>query len=337
MTLRETKIFDPADGFGSIADLVEITDATLARRDRQWWMYCAGQRTGFPSTQLFGASLPLDHPLSAQGWSVQASANDPTKVATLAGHTRSSAWDLSGGRHCPCWVRGWDPMRGEWVERIYYAGSAGQIGGPYTIGFLAWDGAQWVDQPAPAFVASEAWDHGSVFEPNVLYADGKWKMWYAAGSNFEDYIVQGYSESADGVSGWSEHTLFAAPDYKMFDFSVARTAIGYEAVYSRIWLAGTPTASETGLWWSRADNPSSSLADWTAPIQIMTARDRGWHSGPWKPSLQLDDRSPDRRFVFFDGSYRTDDPGPFPFAFTLGCLEFEAGVAGLPAAESESV
>ena len=27
--------------------------------------------------------------------------------------------------------------------------------------------------------------------------------------------------------------------------------------------------------------------------------------------------------MFFDGSYRTSDPGPFPFAFTLGCLQIE--------------
>jgi hypothetical protein len=29
----------------------------------------------------------------------------------------------------------------------------------------------------------------------------------------------------------------------------------------------------------------------------------------------------DSALVFFDGLYRTSDPGPFPFAFTLGCVE----------------
>jgi len=33
-------------------------------------------------------------------------------------------------------VRGWNPREGEWVERIYYAGAADHIGGPYTIGYL---------------------------------------------------------------------------------------------------------------------------------------------------------------------------------------------------------
>ena len=35
---------------------------------------------------------------------------------------------------------------------------------------------------------------------------------------------------------------------------------------------------------------------------------------------QFEEQLRGRALVFFDGSYRTDDPGPFPFAFTLGCL-----------------
>ena len=64
--------------------------------------------------------------------------------------------------------------------------------GPYTIGYLEWDGKQWLDQSHPVFVAEEDWEHGSVYEPNLIYAEGKWKMWYVAGSNLEDYLVQGY-------------------------------------------------------------------------------------------------------------------------------------------------
>jgi hypothetical protein len=55
----------------------------------------------------------------------------------------------------------------------------------------------------------------------------------------------------------------------------------------------------------------------------MSAADRGWHSGPWKPSLQFDEQNPARALVFFNGLYHTNDPGPFPFAFTLGCMEID--------------
>ena len=157
----------------------------------RWWMYLAGEAAGHEAIQLFSASLPAGAPLAAQGWTLTPDANDPTRIALLAGHDHSKAWDLKGGRHCPSYVKGWDPQREIWVERIYYAGGADNLWGPYTIGCLEWDGAKWVDEPEPVFVANEDWEHGSVYEPNLIYADGKWKMWYVAGSNLEDYLVHG--------------------------------------------------------------------------------------------------------------------------------------------------
>jgi hypothetical protein len=148
-------------------------------------------------------------------------------------------------------------------------------------------------------------------------------MWYVAGSNQEDYIVQSCAESADGRSGWSEHRMFAPPEAKMFDFCVAKSERGYEAVFSKVWLGKTVPPAETGLWWCRADSPSFDSSQWSKPLQIMTAEDRGWHGGPWKPSFQYDETVPRRMFVFFDGIYKTNDPGPFPYAFTLGCVQVD--------------
>ncbi|MGH9581949.1 MAG: hypothetical protein ACRD4O_03305, partial [Bryobacteraceae bacterium] len=225
----------------------------------------------------------------------------------------------------PSYVKGWDPQRSTWVERIYYAGGAEHVWGPYTIGYLEWDGGKWVDQPAPTFVAEEDWEHGSVYEPNLIYADGKWKMWYAAGSNQEYYVVQGFAESADGRTNWTKHKLFAPTEDKIFDFCVIRAETGYEAVFSRVWLGKPEQPATAGLWWCHADTPSSDFSDWSRPVQIMTAEDRGWHAGPWKPSVQYSETDPNRMFVFFDGLYRTDKAGPFPYAFTLGCLEIMKG------------
>jgi hypothetical protein len=55
----------------------------------------------------------------------------------------------------------------------------------------------------------------------------------------------------------------------------------------------------------------------------MNAEDRGWHSGPWKPSLRYDETDSKKMFVFFDGLYPKPGVGPFPYVFTLGCLEIE--------------
>ena len=287
-------------------------------------MFLAGQAAGYGPTELYSASLPPHAPLSPKGWTP--TRNSAGELVPVAGRTRSFAWDGNGGRHCPAYAKGWDGSEGRWVERIYYAGAADNIWGPYTIGFLQWDGEAWLDAAEPVFSANEEWERGSVYEPNLVYHDGKWKMWYVAGSNQEDYLIHGYAESEDGRTRWSKHAIFATPEMKMFDFCVRPRANGFDAIFARVWVGKGAPPPETGLWWCRAGRPPGTLAEWSAPIQIMTAEDCGWHSGPWKPSFQFDEQNGDRAFVFFDGSYRTSDPGPFPFAFTLGCLEVDLPV-----------
>jgi hypothetical protein len=324
MSNKETKIFDPADGFSPITDVLILTDATVTKRDNRWWMYLAGRAQNRESIELFSASLPVGAPLSPSGWTLTANQSDKTRIADLAGHEASKAWDLKGGRHCPAYVKGWDPIRNAPVERIYYAGGAGQVWGPYTIGYLEWNGTKWVDQAAPVFVANEEWEHGSVYEPNLIYHDGKWKMWYVAGSNQEDYIVQGYSESVDGRTNWSKHQIFFPPEEKVFDFCVIQTKQGFEAVFARVFLGKGAPLPTTGLWWCQAKSPSPKIADWSKPVQIMGMSDRPWHlGGPWKPSVQYDEKNANKMLVFFDGLYPRKDPAPFPFVFTLGCVEFQ--------------
>jgi hypothetical protein len=316
----EVKIFDPRDASrGSVG--AELLDASVVRRNDQWWMYLAGQPDGYGATDIYSASLSPGLPLSAFGWEPNRDAVG--KLNPLAGRDSSQTWDRDGGRHCPSYVKGWNPVKREWVERIYYAGAADNLWGPYTIGFLEWDGEVWVHQAAPVFAATEDWERGSVYEPNLIYHDHKWRLWYVAGSHQEDYLVHGYAESEDGISGWSEHKVFASPEMKMFDFCVRPRAGGFDAIFARVWVAQTTPPAETGLWWSRSEAPSGKLSDWSHPIQIMTADDRDWHSGPWKPSFQFDEQLEERALVFFDGLYRTSDPGPFPFAFTLGCLDIK--------------
>jgi len=316
---KESKLFDPQSAPADSG--TEVLDASVVRRSDQWWMYLAGQKGGYGATQLFSASLDSGAPLSALGWKLIR--DDAGELAPLAGQNVSRAWDGNGGRHCPSYVKGWDPHTHEWVERIYYAGAAENLWGPYTIGFLEWNGEAWINQPTPAFAANEEWEHGSVYEPNLVYHGGKWKMWYVAGSNQQNYLVHGYAESEDGRNEWSRHSMFASPEMKMFDFCIRERAGSFDAIFARVWVGEGSAPAETGLWWCRAGTPSGVLSDWSQPVQIMTAHDCGWHSGPWKPSLAFDGQNANHAFVFFDGLYRTSAPGPFPFAFTLGCLEVD--------------
>jgi hypothetical protein len=325
--LRETKIFDPADRFGAVTDAEQVTDASVVKRGGQWWMALAGRVHGRAGIQVFSASLPAGAPLGASGWTIDAEPGNASRTAMLAGQERSAGWDLKGGRHCPAYMRGWDPKRGAMVERIYYAGGAENLWGPYTIGFLEWDAAsgRWRDFEDPVFRATEEWERGSVYEPNLVWADGKWRMWYVAGSNGADYLVQCYTESEDGASGWSKPRMVFAPEEKVFDFCAVKVRDGWEAVFSRVHVGAGASPAQTGLWWCRsgAEVPSPRMEDWSEPMQILTAEDRGWRTGPWKPSLVVDEGDVGKRWCFFDGIYkRPGDAGPFPFNFTLGCLEF---------------
>ena len=312
----EYKIFDPYDrSLGTTGD--ELLVSSVVRRDGTWWMFLAGQAHGRGAPNIFSACLPSGTPISAKGW---IPARDPSgELLPLAGNKRSGVWDAAGGRHCPSYVKGWSEERNDWAERIYYAGATEFAWGPYRIGYLEWDGKSWVDEATPCFEAVEKWEHGSVYEPNVTWHDGKWRMWYVAGSNREGYLIHGYAESDDGER-WGPRTIFAPEKMKMFDFCVRKRNGGFDAVFSRLHIGKDKPGSETGLWWCQANEPSGRLQDWSEPIQLMTAEDRGWHKGPFKPSLQFDDDGK-RAWIFFDGMYNTGGPGPFPFALTLGCLE----------------
>ena len=314
----ENKIFDPGDGsLGHAGD--ELLDPSVTLRNDQWCMYMAGQAHGQGAPQIYSSVLPHKAPLSARGWTPVRDAKG--ELMQVAGSEHSAVWDGGGGRHCPSYVVGWNPQKEEWAERIYYAGAKEFAWGPYSIGFLEWNGSRWIDQPSACFAANEDWEHGSVYEPNLIWHGGKWRMWYVSGSNRENYLVHGYSESEDGIE-WGPHNLFAPNEMKLYDFCVRRRGNMFYSVFSRMHVGTGNPSPETGLWLCHAKTPFTHLSDWSDPVRIMSAEDKGWHRGPFKPSLMIEENGT-HAWIFFAGSYNTGDPGPFPFAFTTGCLELE--------------
>lgn len=321
--MKHSMIFDAGKGHSSFPHLKVFTDCTLAKRQNQWWMFAGGLEKQ-PDIQLFSAYLPPDAPLSAEGWAIFPDPTDAQRPALLAGKSNSFWWDGVGGRHCPSYVKGWDPEKSAWVERIYYAGAAHSFLGPYSIGYVEWDGQTWVDQRAPVFTANEYWEHGSVYEPNLIYHDGKWKLWYVAGANQDDYLVQGYAESPNGLTDWSAHQIVFAPEEKVFDFCVIEAHGGYEAIFSRVDVSGglggivpkKDSASQAGLWWCKASIPSPNMDDWSEPIRIA-------EPGPWKPSFRYSETDSQTMFVFYDSAYPNPSGVGIPMHFTLECLQIE--------------
>jgi hypothetical protein len=272
----------------------------------------------FPEIQMFSASLPEGKPLSATGWRITPDPKDPARPAIVVGKSNSRWWDGKGGRHCPSYVKGFDPDQNAWVERIYYAGAARDYMGPYLIGYVEWDGEKWLDECAPAFTANEYWERGSVYEPNLIYHDGKWKMWYVAGANQDDYLVQGYAESPNGRTNWSLHEIVFPAEEKVFDFCVIQANGAYEAVFSRVNVSGKPPAdpSKVGLFWCQAKMPSPRMADWSQPVRISDP-------GPWKPCLRYSETDPRKMFVFYDAAYSRAQGFAMPFYFTVDCIELD--------------
>ena len=329
--VKKTKIFHSVEGFGPITNLGGLTDSTVVKRGNQWWLYLAGFDQKRRILNLWSASLPAGKPLDSSGWSITTVPNDPQSAIELVAPSEPGSWNGSGGRHCPSYVHGWDPAlnggAGGWQERIYYAGSAGGFAGPYSIGFLAWNGERWVEhEGGPVFPAAEPWESNSVYEPNLIYHKRKWCMWYCAGPDASNDVVHGYAESSDGRTNWNRHIFWPATD-NVFDQAILAGNGRFEAVLAGRSLSGKPTP-HLGLWWTHARAPSADRAAWSQPVQLLNPFDgTPWHDiGVWKPSIQYSDTDPKRLFVFFDGAGKISaeaagsNPGR-PFELALGCLE----------------
>ncbi|QBD75560.1 hypothetical protein EPA93_05895 [Ktedonosporobacter rubrisoli] len=326
--MEKIKLFDTetGEGMGGITNLTTIGLGSIVKRNNQWEIFLGGREKHSKIIHTFSATLPPDESLSSTNWTIQSFPQDPTVAEPLAASPAPTAWDATGF-HCPSYVRGWDPTllqgAGAWQERIYYASCREwNMAGPYAIGFLEWDGVKWKRYGEPVLQASEPWEFSSVQEPNVIYYEGKWRMWYCAGPNEAQHYLLGYAESEDGKSAWKNRKIFFSADG--FDACVLARHDRFDMLLARLYL--TPTYQEardnSGLWWLSASHLAEALEQWSEPIQILKANDgTPWHNGGvWKPTFHYDDVS--RKFyVFFDANC-LPKPGAFFGNLTVGRLAF---------------
>lgn len=323
------KVFDSGDGFGAIKNLATLTDASVARIGDQWWLFLAGMDRTSRTIRLFSATLPPGAPLSDLHWSITTKNGDPATAQALIENPPAENWDATG-LHCPAYVKGWDPTadggKGAARERIYYAGSNNKtFQGPYAISYLERNGEKWTHPGgAPVFPATEEWESGSVFEPNLLYAGGKWRLWYCFGPSKNWRFGIGYAESADGKTNWSKHQIFLSEQHDAFDFAVVQRGDQYDAI-----VAHNPWAPESGdrhgLFFRQATKQSQLPGDWSGteiPLLKPDPNVPWYRNGAWKPTFQWSDSDPNVFYLFFDGSYPSGLPLPQrPVHFTLGRIE----------------
>lgn len=344
---RPQAIFGMLDGYRPITNLLGAGDPDVHRIDDQWWMFFGGFQRNFRNN-LFSASLPRGAHLSEGAkWTMTTAPAHPNTALPLVDQPVKGAWDHYG-LHEPCFVSGPAPeSAGEQIpcRRIYYTGRASrQVLGnkaPYAIGVLEWTPEGWKRCPRPVVVGDT---HApSALGPKVVYADGKWRMWFRATPREPargDHPVHEirYTESEDGINGWSQPRPFRSSTEGFAHAYVLNSGARSEMLLSKSPnLYGEPHYPPQKLWLSTSTTPSGDVRDWSAPEEVLDAAkgDTWMRNGLFGSSLCVDDApgTADIRRVFCTGVHESISwpkyalgrlaafrrpPVPAPYYFTIG-------------------
>lgn len=288
--------------------LLGVGDPDVHRIHDQWTMFLGGFATQFRN-RLYRATLPQGSDLTSRAWDFDTDRRG--RVAALVPDPPRGSWD-AGGMHTPSYV----PAVGENGERIYYTGrSTSKHYGPksrYAIGLLERQNGEWVRRDSPVIVGD---DHrSSVLEPFVVYADGRYRMWYLANPHEigpgeqPDYELR-CTQSEDGRTGWTPPVVFADTSEGFFDNAVVRRGDEWVMLLARgSNLHGTPDFPAQGLWWMTARHPSADRSDWSTPKRLLDTDAPGtpeWFGhGTYGPALAFEGSTSTRATVFFTGTRR---------------------------------
>jgi hypothetical protein len=299
---------------------------------------------------LLSATLPPGAPLSSNEWTLTTQPGRPHRAMPIVADPPGGQWDRYG-MHTPAYVEG-RTAAGTAERRIYYAGRSSVAhvgpGSRYAIGVLRQVAGRWVRHGPPVHVGTPT--RPSVLEPLIRFDDGRWRLWYLSTvgepgpGELPDYRIE-YTESIDGLSGWSPPCVFFTSEDGFFDGSVQRIDDHFEMVVARgTNLHGTPDYPAQGLWYLDSTTGSGERSDWTSrPIRLL---DTDVDALPWfangslGPSLHYGDTGTDRdtMYVFFTGTRaktnwfttasrrllaRKRPPIPAPFQLTTGRIALE--------------
>lgn len=107
-----------------------------------------------------------------------------------------SGWEDDINRNCVLKIDG--------KYKMWYTG---QARGYSFIGYAESDDGIHFERPLkePVLISERAWEGFSVMNPCVLYEDGLYRMWYAAGETYEPNVLA-YAESTDGIN-WTKSKI----------------------------------------------------------------------------------------------------------------------------------
>lgn len=116
-------------------------------------------------------------------------------IITLA-PLEESGWEERVSRNCVLLIDG--------VYKMWYTGHAR---GHTFIGYAeSTDGLHFERKCAePIIIPEFPWEKDAVMNPSVLFENGKYRMWYAAGETYEPNVLA-YAESDDGIN-WKKSRI----------------------------------------------------------------------------------------------------------------------------------
>ncbi|MBB4935528.1 hypothetical protein F4561_006422 [Lipingzhangella halophila] len=353
-TSQPRAIWSMLDGYRPITNLLGAGDPNVHKIDNQWWMFFGGFQRNF-TNNLFSASLPKGASLGENPrWTIRTDPARPHTALPLVDQPAKGEWDHYG-LHEPCFVSGFTTTpAGERVpcRRIYYTGRSSRttLGNdtPFAIGVLEQTPDGWRRHPDPVVVGDS--ENPSALGPKVIFADGKWRMWFRAApgepAKGDTPVAEiHYTESEDGIGGWTPPRPFYSRADLFAHAYVLKTASRYEMLLSKSPnLFGEPHYPQQGLWLATSDTPSGDVADWSTPEMLLRAADGpAWvRNGYLGSSLCVDDASESAgtRHVFCTGVHESISwpkyaltrlaslrrpPVPSPFYFTIGHVALDLG------------
>lgn len=158
MTVNEMnaiQIFDSAEGYAPITNLIAIGDPDVHKFGNQWWMFLGGAYTA-NAVNLYSASLPPGETLSSTRWEITTDPSDPHTAVPLVEQPEAGRWDE--WLHTPSYARGLDPNSPDnptLRERIYYTGSSGATHDDrnFSIGVMEKTESGWTRREDPVSAA----------------------------------------------------------------------------------------------------------------------------------------------------------------------------------------
>lgn len=321
--------------------LLGVGDPDVHLIDGRATMFLGGFSTGFRN-RLYRATL-VEGSDPGGRWRIELDARG--RAAALAPDPPRGSWDAAG-MHTPSYV----PASDGHGPRIYYTGRAtSRHYGPrsrYAIGVLEYRDGRWQRRDAPVVQGTPP--RASALEPFVVHADGRYRMWYQASPHEvgpgeqPDYQLR-YTESEDGLTGWSEPTVFADASEGYFDNTLARHDDGWVMILARgSNLHGTPDFPEQGLWWITAPHPSGDRRDWSPPRRLLDTDAPGtprWMArGAYGPALTFPAPTGTTATVHFSATRDAPSwprlvlrrllrgrrpPAPAPFYLAVGSIDVD--------------